>query len=100
LSSCPVESQETELRESKKRIEEVLSAPCRFFAYPNGMPADFTAETESAVRRAGYSLAVTMESGFSSDPPVQPFRLRRWGAGIPPADLAYLVSGACSLSAH
>lgn len=99
LASCPMPDQEAELRESKRRIEVVLNEPCRFFAYPNGLLSDFTTETESAVRRAGYSLAVTMESGFSTDPPVSPFRLRRWGAGIPTADLAYLVSGAGSFSA-
>ncbi len=99
LSNCPADGREAELLDSKHRIETELGAPCHLFAYPHAMLADITSETESAVRKAGYSLAVTMESGHSRVAPFQPFRVSRWGAGIPSAELAYLVSGASSLSA-
>jgi peptidoglycan/xylan/chitin deacetylase (PgdA/CDA1 family) len=99
LSTCGAKDQETELVESKRRIESELGEPCTILAYPHAMMADITSETESAVRKAGYSLAVTMEAGDCTVPPVHPFRLRRWGAGIDPAELAYLVSGATYLSA-
>lgn len=99
LSRCDPSQLAAELAASRRRIEDELQAPCPCFAYPNGSPADFTPATIDAVREAGYSLAVTMEPGYATSPPIQPLRLRRWGAGISPANLAFLLSGAPALMA-
>lgn len=48
-----------ELVESKSRIEAATGRACTAFAYPNGGPDDFNAETRRAVHDAGYTCAVT-----------------------------------------
>ena len=48
-----------ELEESKRRIEAATGRPCLDFAYPNGGPGDFNAQTHDAVKNAGYRAAVT-----------------------------------------
>jgi peptidoglycan/xylan/chitin deacetylase (PgdA/CDA1 family) len=61
---------------SRRVIEERIGRPVRFFAYPNGTPADFTPVVERAVRAAGYEAALTTIDGrprISSDL----FRLER-----------------------
>jgi peptidoglycan/xylan/chitin deacetylase (PgdA/CDA1 family) len=55
-----------ELQQSKTTIERELSAPCRYFAYPNGGPSDLSAESEDALRQAGYKFAFTTTPCFCS----------------------------------
>ncbi len=60
-----------ELNTSKRIIEERLTRPCRFFAYPNGQPGDFDDMTTALVREAGFEGAFTTVMGFvnsGSDP--------------------------------
>jgi hypothetical protein len=51
--------QEYELRESKRLIESITGAACDQFAYPNGGPGDFSADTRQCVIDAGYRSAFT-----------------------------------------
>ena len=47
-----------EIADDKKDLEVVLNRPVRCFAYPYGSPVtDFTAESVSAARAAGYRTA-------------------------------------------
>lgn len=48
---------------SKARIEEMLGAPVRHFAYPFGSPDSFTEETVEILRAGGFASAVTTRRG-------------------------------------
>jgi peptidoglycan/xylan/chitin deacetylase (PgdA/CDA1 family) len=51
--------QTRELVESKRLVEAITGQPCDQFAYPNGGPGDFNAQTRERVAEAGYRAAVT-----------------------------------------
>ena len=61
-----------EIVESKLRVEEETGVSVLGFAYPNGRPGDYTAETKQMVAAAGYRLAVTLSPG-----PARPAEVRR-----------------------
>ena len=52
-----------ELRESKRKISEIISDNVRFFSYPGGRHDD---RTEMAVREAGYQGSCTSEVGYNT----------------------------------
>jgi peptidoglycan/xylan/chitin deacetylase (PgdA/CDA1 family) len=56
-----------EAYESRDRLEQILGARVRAFAYPFGTRADVSPRAAAAVRKAGYSLAFTSLHG-----PVRP----------------------------
>jgi peptidoglycan/xylan/chitin deacetylase (PgdA/CDA1 family) len=64
---------EEEVKTSREKLEKGLSRPVRCFSYPNGDVDDRVAD---AVRRAGYSAAVTTEPGANVDFR-DPYRLKR-----------------------
>jgi peptidoglycan/xylan/chitin deacetylase (PgdA/CDA1 family) len=71
LSTLPAASQWDEILKSKAWLEEVLGSPVDTFAYPYGKQPDYTAETVSIVREAGFSCACSNFAGVverSSDP--------------------------------
>jgi peptidoglycan/xylan/chitin deacetylase (PgdA/CDA1 family) len=57
LSALTAASQEQEIRQSKASLEEVLGECVTSFAYPYGRPCDYTQQTISFVRKAGFSCA-------------------------------------------
>ena len=57
LSALPAESQEQEILQSKASLEEALGQGVTSFAYPYGRPCDYTQQTISFVREAGFSSA-------------------------------------------
>ena len=65
-----------EISGCKTVIEENLRRPVRFFAYPNGRPADINQQLVDLVRDAGYAAAFSMTAGpnYSLE---ERFRLRR-----------------------
>ena len=65
-----------EIADSKSTIEERLGVAVSGFAYPNGSPEDYTAETKDLLRQSGYRYAVTMSLG-GNDETTDPFELRR-----------------------
>jgi peptidoglycan/xylan/chitin deacetylase (PgdA/CDA1 family) len=52
-----------QLTESRARIEAETGQTATTFAYPNGMPGDYTGMTLRALREAGYSMAFTHRTG-------------------------------------
>lgn len=57
-----------EVRESKKRLQDIVGAPVTSFCYPNG---DLDREAYEAVQQEGYKLArttVNMRTAVGSDP--------------------------------
>jgi peptidoglycan/xylan/chitin deacetylase (PgdA/CDA1 family) len=60
LSSIPEEAAEREIVASRDRLSSIIGAPVHSFAYPNGKPGvDYRREHVEAVRRAGFTLAVS-----------------------------------------
>jgi peptidoglycan/xylan/chitin deacetylase (PgdA/CDA1 family) len=56
---------ESEIRDSKTFIEDLLQAECRVFAYPAGFHTDYA---RRAVKRAGYSAAFSTVYGSDDEP--------------------------------
>lgn len=57
----------SEIREGRKRLEEVLGKRVGLFAYPNGKPGvDFDERTTALVKDAGFDAAVTTQWGVST----------------------------------
>ncbi|MDY0166857.1 MAG: glycosyltransferase [Thermoguttaceae bacterium] len=54
-----------ELRQSRLRVEQELSQPCPWLAYPNGGHADVSPEVVRAVAEAGYQVAFTLTGGIN-----------------------------------
>jgi peptidoglycan/xylan/chitin deacetylase (PgdA/CDA1 family) len=59
LARLSATEQSTELTASKQLIENATRSACDCFAYPNGGPSDFDAETRKRVIEAGYRCAFT-----------------------------------------
>jgi peptidoglycan/xylan/chitin deacetylase (PgdA/CDA1 family) len=59
LSRMSREEVSWEVSECKRRIEEELQSPARFFAYPSGREEDFGRWNTDAIREAGYDAALT-----------------------------------------
>jgi peptidoglycan/xylan/chitin deacetylase (PgdA/CDA1 family) len=57
LTALDQEGLERELRESRERLEDELSAPCRFLAYPFG---DEDERVRAAARASGYAAAFAL----------------------------------------
>ena len=57
LSALPIEEQRREIRESKRRLEEILGSPVTAFSYPYGGNAAIGQHAVGLVQEAGYLLA-------------------------------------------
>jgi len=67
LARAPRAVQAREIGEQRRELAGWLGRPVTAFAYPNGRPGlDYTAETLSLVREAGYDDAFTTAPGFAS----------------------------------
>jgi peptidoglycan/xylan/chitin deacetylase (PgdA/CDA1 family) len=67
-----------EIADGKERLEEILGAPLRLFAYPNGKPGrDYTSEHVAMVRRLGFRAAVSTAWGVAT-PECDPYQLPRF----------------------
>jgi len=58
-----------ELVDSKRRIETETGAECRWIAYPNGGPNDFSSAVLVAAKRAGYRLGFTLTENYNGPVP-------------------------------
>ena len=63
LTSLAVDDLRHQVRDSKLDLEDMLGVPITMFAYPYGMPGDFSDRTEQALDDAGYEIAVTSHWG-------------------------------------
>jgi peptidoglycan/xylan/chitin deacetylase (PgdA/CDA1 family) len=73
-----------ELKESRRRLEEMLDREVSLFCYPNG---DHDPRVRDEVERAGYRLAVTTDPGLN-DASRDPLSLRRIHTA---GDLAHFI---------
>ncbi len=73
LSRIPLSQVRQEVRDSKRFMEDILSAPVRFFCYPRG---DFSAAVRHIVQDEGYAAACTIRPGVN-DLKTDVFTLKR-----------------------
>lgn len=59
LAALPVDEQEHEIEEGRRRLQDVSGVPVTSFAYPHGGPRDLTRQTVALVRSAGFDSAYT-----------------------------------------
>jgi len=64
LYSLPATLQRKEIEGSKAHLEQLLNRPVTSFAYPHGMPSNYTAETQALVRDAGFIRACSAFEGI------------------------------------
>lgn len=76
LAALPLWEQRLEIERSKHRLEELTGQPVRTFAYPFGRRVDYTDETVSLVRMAGFESACSNFSGAIVEA-VDPFQFPR-----------------------
>jgi len=60
LARCTVEQQREEIRQCHQRIATELGSAPTLFAYTNGGPTDFTADTQRLLAEHGFEAAFTM----------------------------------------
>ncbi len=94
LSRCSADVQKSEINGSKSRLEQELGERCYAFAYPYGKEGDYDCASRSLVQEAGYTLALTAESGFNRPSACDRHALKRWGANVSADELSFLASGA------
>ncbi len=80
LTQLVEEERRGEIEGARAACEEALGVPCDAFAYPNGQPDDFSAETGELLRRLGFSCGLTTIHGLNPSG-ADPFTLRRIGVG-------------------
>jgi peptidoglycan/xylan/chitin deacetylase (PgdA/CDA1 family) len=82
-----------EIRTCRDRITAETGRAPRYFAYPNGRPADFTDETRQLLRENGFEVAFATSEGIAGADSdwMAVRRLPGEAAGI--ADFAWLAAG-------
>jgi peptidoglycan/xylan/chitin deacetylase (PgdA/CDA1 family) len=63
-----------ELARSRQRIEAEVGEPCRLLAYPNG---NWNETVVEAARRAGFTIALTQDTGVNRRDGLRPLALKR-----------------------
>ncbi|HEY7514516.1 MAG TPA: polysaccharide deacetylase family protein [Vicinamibacteria bacterium] len=81
LSRLGADEAERQIVESRRRLEDRLGSPVRFFAYPNGKRDDVTPRVKEMVRRAGYHGAFSTIQGRPSAAS-DPFLVERIGVSV------------------
>jgi peptidoglycan/xylan/chitin deacetylase (PgdA/CDA1 family) len=66
LAQLDPERAQHEIRDSKRRLEEMTGSPVAVFAYPNGKPGrDYRREHVAMVRELGFEVAVSTARGVA-----------------------------------
>jgi len=65
LSRLSAEQAEEEISTCRDRIATETGVAPTSFAYPNGRPSDYTAETQTILQRNGFSLAFSTSRGIA-----------------------------------
>ena len=74
LDRCPSADLESEVADSRRRLEELLGHRVTAFAYPNG---NVNGAVRQASRMAGYDLAFGWDHRFAGNPPSDPLCISR-----------------------
>jgi peptidoglycan/xylan/chitin deacetylase (PgdA/CDA1 family) len=84
-----------ELDDAKQMVERHLGSRLTTFAYPNGMPYDYTPAVAEAVRSAGFSAALLAHPRPFS--PRNRFAIGRWTAQSTDSTLGNVLNGTSAL---
>ncbi len=84
---------EREIRTCRDRIAAETGRAPRYFAYPNGRPGDYTAETQDLLRQYGFTMAFATSEGIAGADTdwMAVKRLPSDGANLP--DFVWLAAG-------
>ncbi len=78
LASLSNAEARAEIGNNRTRLEQIIQAPVRLFAYPNGKPGcDFEKRHGNMLRSAGFDAAVTTAPG-AARPDTDPYELPRF----------------------
>lgn len=80
LSLLPAEEREREIAESVAEVKRLTSRACRFFAYPNGLAADYDRDARKVLADLGIEAALTAIPG-ANVPTTPRLEMRRHGVG-------------------
>lgn len=84
-----------ELHAAKSLLEQHLHQPLHTFAYPNGMPQDYSPAVEAALADAGFAAAVlAYPRPFL---PEQRYQFGRWSVQPDSPTVGHILSGASDL---
>lgn len=72
LNELTAKQIESELRESKRQLEEILNQPVKYLAYPFG---SYTEQIIQESKAAGYIMGFTTERGWAKEK--DPYRIQR-----------------------
>jgi peptidoglycan/xylan/chitin deacetylase (PgdA/CDA1 family) len=95
LPSLSPDALRHEIHAAKALFEQHLDQPLQTFAYPNGMPGDYSPATEAALSDAGFSAAV-----LAYPRPFRPrerYQIGRWSVHPDSPTVGYILSGASEL---
>ncbi len=82
LASLSNAAARAEIGNGRSRLEEIVQAPVRLFAYPHGRPGEgYEKRHTNMLRSAGFDAAVTMASG-TARPGCDPYQLPRFAPWV------------------
>lgn len=96
LARCTLEEQHAEIKTCHHRMTTELGRAPKLFAYTNGGPIDFTADTQSIVAEYKFAASFTMVSGRYS-PASASHALPRYGSPETVLEANAMASGAFEL---
>lgn len=96
LARCTLEEQVDEIKTCYDRMIAELGQAPRLFAYTNGGPTDFTADTQRILTDYGFEAAFTMMGGRNSDSSAK-YCLPRYGSPETVLEANATASGAFEL---
>jgi peptidoglycan/xylan/chitin deacetylase (PgdA/CDA1 family) len=84
LATLSEASAKQEIVASKQSVEAALEKRVTSFAYPNGLPGDYTQKHVSMLREAGIDMAFTLSPGPTTQAAVKsdPYRIARIYVGL------------------
>jgi peptidoglycan/xylan/chitin deacetylase (PgdA/CDA1 family) len=93
LSKLDRAAADREIGTCKQRIEAETGRAPRYFAYPNGRPGDYTAETQEILRKHGFDVAFSTSEGIAGADSDWMAVKRFPGEAENLADFAWLAAG-------
>jgi peptidoglycan/xylan/chitin deacetylase (PgdA/CDA1 family) len=93
LSRLDAAAADIEIRTCRDRIAAETGRTPTTFAYPNGRPSDYTAETKEILRRAGFSLAFSTSEGIAGPDSDWMAILRLPGDALDVTDFVWVAAG-------
>jgi peptidoglycan/xylan/chitin deacetylase (PgdA/CDA1 family) len=89
---------ETEVAGAKDLLESRLTRSIRTFAYPNGMPSDWSPAVEASVKQAGFEAALfAYPRPFRRRNANLNYELGRWSAEPDGRSIGHILTGASEL---